>query len=169
MAINYYIGEIAKKKGLFVFANQDDHYQPPIDSEILSDYAYGHNKLTLSPSVFNALKNQERKFTAREFVRAILKKNFVVENAEIENESNQMNFSLEPVAAVTIDLQGGKITLFENRKMSTMEKIKLWLASVPAYYWNIAKLQFKYWFADKEQKKEIAKELAKAKAYNLKP
>jgi len=164
MAINYYIGEIAKKHGLYVLANQDDHYQPSIESGLLSDYSYGYNKLILSIAAFEYFKKQKRKFISSEFVKAIIHKKFIFED---EKGRKEEQFSLSPVAVVHIH-DDGKIELYENRKSSVLKKIRLWLASEPSYYWNIAKLQFKYWLADKEQKKEIAKELAKAKAYNLK-
>lgn len=185
MSINYYIGLIAKKHGLFVLANQDDHYQPSIDSSILSDYSYGHNKLVLSTVVFNYFKEQlRRKFTSEEFVHAIVNKRFLSSSDSSSQQSMSSNknkklmensdekimqnsdFALEPITALNIESEN--IQLFENREQTTIEKIKTWIQSEPAYYWNIAKLQFKYWFADKKQKKEIRAELEKAKAYNLK-
>ena len=163
MSINYYIGEIAKKKGLFVLANQDDHYQPDIESGLLSDYSYGYNKLTISIATFEYFKKQNRKFDSSEFVNAIIKKKFIFRE---ENEEKIEDFSLSPVAAVSIN--HNNIELFDNRKSSKIEKIKMWMNSEPAYYWNIIKLQFKYWLADKKQKKEIKNELEKARAYNIK-
>jgi hypothetical protein len=165
MAINYYVGEIAKKYGLYVLANQDDHYQPSIESGLLSDYSFGHNKLILSIATYEYFKKQKRKFNSSEFVKAIIHKKFIFED---EKGRREEQFSLSPVVAVSIDNDNGKIELYENRKPSVLEKIRSWLASEPSYYWNIAKLQFKYWFADKNQKKEIRNELGKAKAYNLK-
>jgi hypothetical protein len=162
MAINYYIGEIAKKKGLYVLANQDDHYQPSIESGLLSDYSYGYNKFVIPIDAFEYFKKNGRKFNSSEFVEAIINKKLIIEDG---NEKKYFDFSLSPVVAVSVNED--KVQLFENRKAGMLEKIRLWLASKPAYYWNIAKLQFKYWFADKEQKKEIKKELEKAKAYYL--
>ena len=159
MAINWYIGELGKRNGLFVLANQDDHYQPPIDSSIFSDYSYGYNKITLTQAALDYFRKERRKPRPDEIVYGLIHK-----KARKEDEEN--SFSIEPITFTEMDENG--IKLFKSREMGKLDKVRLWLKSEPDYYWNIAKLQFKYWFSSKKQKQEIKKEIAKAKAFNAK-
>ncbi|MEM4589698.1 MAG: hypothetical protein QXK21_00310 [Candidatus Micrarchaeia archaeon] len=159
MVVNYFAGEHGKKIGLLTFANQDDHYQPNIDSNLISDYSYGYNSLILKVETFKHFQALARKFNSEEFVHALIKRR--MPNCEEEIEIN-------PVAFLEIK-ENEDIDFWENRKKSKMEKIKEWINTQPGYYWNIAKLQFKYWFGNKEQKKEIMNELEKAKSYNESP
>ncbi len=159
MVINWYVGEIAKKRGLFVLANQDDHYQPAIDSSILSDYSYGYNKIVLTKTVLDRFRKEKRKPRSDEIVYGLIHK-------KLRKEDEENSFSIEPVTFTEIGEYG--IRLFKSRELSTWNSIRLWLKSEPNYYWNIAKLQFKYWFSNKKQKQEIRKEIVKAKAFNSK-
>lgn len=159
MVVNWFAGMHGEEMGLLAFANQDDHYQPDMYSNLISEYSYGYNSLILKVETFKHFKSLGRKFNSEEFVYSLIKRKIPGSEEEIE---------IKPVVFLEFK-EKEDIDFCESRKKTKLEEIKSWMSTKPAYYWNIAKLQFKYWFGSKEQRKEIKNELEKAKSYNESP
>lgn len=155
--LNFLIGKIMKKAGKWTVYGHDDHYVPDIDKNHVGLYGQGHTDYVLTQNTFQKLVFKGRKPTSREFVQSCATGKF----------SDGEDVSLEAVAYARMTEKGPEVV--DERKPSFFGRILEKIEVAPAYYGRIVMLQLKYWLADKKQKEEFAKELEKARSYNLRP
>lgn len=151
MNVNFLLGRLAEECGMFTTASQDDHYEPPVTSGAIGDYCKGFTRYVVSDSRFGVLMASGRKPTAAEVVYDM-----------INNRS-----AFRAVAYVSHSSAG--IEVVKERMSTALESIWRWFSFAPKYYLNIAQRQLRYILSDQSQKNEMAKELAKAKAFRERP
>jgi hypothetical protein len=160
--LNWLMGKMADENGKSTTYGQDDHQLFDIGPGYISTYNQGHTKMLIPEQKFQKLKEESRKLDSEEFVKAMILKKF---------ESTVEPVELKAFAFANMTDKGPEIV--EERRKTTLGNIVEKVRSVP-YYTNVGKLTLQYWYAthiikNEKQIAEIAKELEKAKSYNLKP
>ena len=183
--LNYYFGLVAEKQILkgekpkWAIYGHDDHYVPDISANVIGAYGLGFTKYTIPFDIYNALALKKRKPNSEEFVYSMAKGSFPDTNKTDTNQvdTNQtdtnktvnsqkvQNVSFKAIAYSKMTPKGPDT--IKERKNSKLSEINQSIRFKAGFYFNIAKLQVAYWFSSKGHKERVAKELAKAKAYQL--
>lgn len=160
--INYCVGRIAKREyDRITTAAPDDHSQPPLSPDNISDYAMGHTRLELGERTMEILRRSCRKPTSAEIVASMIGRKFPL--AE------------EPVKFAAVLFARKKGDTFEipsQRRPTRWERIRGWFREDLPQLWRYVKLQGEYmfsrimpdWIVTTETERMIAEEREKARA-----